>query len=80
MKTDAGRGRLYDALKQLQNRWTDVEPHWTDQVRLEFEEKIWGPLLQLTADEMRAIDRLHQIFVQSRRECEGDRGIGSIFS
>jgi len=80
MKTDAGRGRLYDALQQLQHRWADVEPHWTDKVRLEFEEKIWGHLVQLTEDEMRAIDRLNQIFVQARRECEGDRGIGSIFS
>jgi hypothetical protein len=80
MKTDAGRGRLYDALEQLKHRWDDVEPHWRDQVRLEFEEKIWGPLVQLAEDEMRAIDRLNQIFVQARRECQGDRGIGSIFS
>ncbi len=52
MKTDAGRGRLYDALQQIRHRWDEVEEHWTDQVRAEFEEKIWGPLNQLTEDEL----------------------------
>ncbi len=80
MKTDAGRGRLYDAHKQLQHRWDDVEPHWTDQVRLEFEENIWGPLNQMTAEELRAMDRLAQIFIQARRECQGNDDAGSIFS
>jgi hypothetical protein len=80
MKTDAGRGRLYDAIQTLQNRWADVEPHWTDQVRQEFEEKIWEPLNFMTEDALRAIDRLAQVFAQARRECTGERGLGELLS
>ena len=80
MKTDAGRGRLYDALVQLQHRWADVEPHWDDQVRREFEEKIGEPLTQLTEDALRAIDRLTQVFRQARQECSGERSMGDLLS
>ena len=73
MKTDAGRGRLYDALQVIRRRWDETEPHWTDQVRLEFEEKTWTPLLQLAEDFLRALDRLNQIFTQARTECTGSR-------
>jgi len=72
MRFDAARGKLYDALKQINARWADVEPVWTDTVRLEFEEKIWEPLVTLTEDTLRAIDRLNQVFTQCRNECEGD--------
>lgn len=71
MKTDAARGRLYDALQVIHRRWDEVEPHWTDQVRQEFEEKTFAPLLLLSEDFMRAIDRLGQVFAQARNECAG---------
>jgi hypothetical protein len=80
MRTDAGRGRLYDALQQMQHRWDDVEPHWTDQVRGEFEEKIWDPMNHITEDALRAMDRLSQIFRQCRQECSGERGLGDLLS
>jgi hypothetical protein len=76
MRVDAGRGKLYDALKVIRSRWDDVEPHWTDAVRNEFEEKIFDPMVHLTEDALRAIDRLSQIFTQVRNECEG----GSVYS
>lgn len=69
MKIDAGRGRLYDALQVIRSRWDEVEPHWTDAMRQEFEEKIWTPLVLLSEDVFRAIDRLSQVFVQARKEC-----------
>lgn len=80
MKTDAGRGRLYDALQQLQHRWDDVEPLWTDQVRREFEEKIWEPLNFMSEDALRAMDRLSQIFRQAKQECAGERSMGDLLS
>jgi len=80
MRTDAGRGRLYDALKTLQNRWNEIEIHWNDSVRREFEEKIGEPLNVLTEDALRAIDRLSQIFGTARRECTGERGLGELLS
>lgn len=71
MRFDAGRGRLYDALQQIEHRWEDVDPHWNDAVRGEFEEKIWEPLVTFSEDALRAIDRLNQLFTQARNECEG---------
>jgi hypothetical protein len=78
VKTDAARGRLYDALQVLRRRWDDVEPHWNDQVRQEFEEKTLTPMLLLSEDFMRAIDRLGQVFAQARSECSGGRD-GEVF-
>lgn len=80
MRTDSGRGRLYDAHLQLQHRWDDVEVHWNDSVRADFEEKIYVPLDQMTGDVLRAIDRLSQIFGQCRRECTGERSLGELLS
>jgi hypothetical protein len=77
VKTDAARGRLYDAMQVIRRRWDEVEPHWTDQVRQEFEEKTFTPLMLLSEDFMRAIDRLNQVFAQARKECGGD---GEVFS
>lgn len=71
MRTDAARGRIYDALQVIRHRWDDVEPHWTDAVRQEFEEKTWNALLQLTEDFMRGLDHLAQVFNQARNECGG---------
>ena len=76
MKTDAGRGRLYDALQVIQRRWEEVEPHWNDAVQREFEEKIWTPMLLLSEEALRAMDRLNQVFVQARTECSGSDGWG----
>lgn len=75
MRTDAGRGRLYDALKVIRGRWDEVEPHWTDQMRQQFEEKTWIPLQLLTEDLLRALDRLNQVFNQARNECTGGQEV-----
>jgi hypothetical protein len=80
MRIDAGRGRLYEALKQLRRRWEDVEPLWTDAVRREFEEKVLEPLNLIADDALRAMDRLGQVFAQARRECQGERGMGELMS
>ena len=72
MKVDAGRGRLYDAQKVVRLRWDQVSETWTDQVKLEFEEKTWLPLDQLTSEALRAIDRLGVILNECRRACSGE--------
>jgi hypothetical protein len=74
MKVDAGRGKLYDAQKVIRLRWDQVSETWSDQVKLEFEEKTWLPLDQLTSDGLRAIDRLAQILTECRRACSGEEG------
>jgi hypothetical protein len=74
MKVDAGRGKLYDAQKVIRLRWDQVSETWSDQVKLEFEEKTWLPVDQLTSDGLRAIDRLAQILTECRRACSGEEG------
>jgi hypothetical protein len=73
MKVDAGRGKLYDAHKVVRQHWDEVAEVWTDQVRAEFEEKIWLPLDQYTSEGLRAIDRLAVILTECRRACSGER-------
>ena len=73
MNVDAGRGKLYDALKTLQARWAAAESVWQDATATEFREKIYLPLEALTLDALRAADRLDQLFRQVRADCQGDR-------
>lgn len=73
MKVDAGRGKLYDAHQVIRNQWNNVADTWGDQVRAEFEETIWKPLDQLTAEQLRSIDRLERILVECRRACTGNQ-------
>ncbi len=72
MRIDAGRSRLYDAQKTIQNRWLDVCEHWNDEVQKEFESQTWEPLEKLTRDALRAMDRLSVILREMRGDCEGE--------
>ncbi len=70
MRVDAGRSKLYSALKALQEQWEPVRDQWHDAVRVEFEEQILEPLIQHSREALQAIDRLGQLFMQLREECE----------
>ena len=71
MRVDAGRGKLYDAHKTLRLKWEETQTIWQDTAMKDFEERIWGPLDMQTCDVLRAVDRLSQLFMQVRGECEG---------
>jgi hypothetical protein len=73
MKVDAGRGKLYDAQQVIRHQWDEVTELWNDEVRAEFEERVWMPLDELTSEGLRAIDRLARILTECRRECSGER-------
>ena len=73
MKVDGGRGKLYDAHQVIRREWDEVNEHWSDTVRAEFQEGVWDPLDQFTDDGLRAIDRLARIFTECRRACSGER-------
>jgi hypothetical protein len=66
----AGRGKLYGALKEVRLKWDATSDVWNDPVRHEFEAEVWEPLDEHAAAALRGIDRLSQIFVQIRQECE----------
>jgi hypothetical protein len=72
MRVDASRGKLYDAHKTIRARWQETETAWRDQNQKEFEEQVWEPLDQQTAEVLRAIDQLARIFGQARQECLGE--------
>ncbi len=74
MRIDAGRSRLYDAQKTIQNRWQEVCEHWNDPVQKEFEAQTWEPLEKLTRDALTAMDRLSALLREMRSECEGEEG------
>ncbi|VTR96746.1 hypothetical protein [Tuwongella immobilis] len=71
MKVDAGRGKLYSALKTVRHQWDAFEESWQDPMRQDFEEQIWEPLNRMSVDTLQAIDQLAQIFAEMRHECEG---------
>jgi hypothetical protein len=71
MMLEAGRGKLYSALKTLQGQWEATEPHWRDAMRTQFTEQVLLPLEHLTTSTLQAIDQLDALFNQMQRECEG---------
>ncbi len=71
MMLDGGQGMLSSALKTIRARWENVEPHWQDLLRQQFEEQVWEPLQESSAKVLEAADRLQVLLGQMRRECEG---------
>lgn len=71
MSLDAGRGRLYNALKTLQGHWDLTEPHWNDAMRVQFVEQVLTPLQDFSAAALQAIDQMEIVLNQMRRDCEG---------
>lgn len=69
MSLDTGRYQLYSTYKTLKERWEATEEHWQDNVRREFTEKYWDLLEQKVRAALSAIDRLTQVMVRARQEC-----------
>jgi len=72
MMLEAGRSKLYSALKTLQGQWDATEPHWRDAMRLQFTEEILLPLQDLTRSALQGIDQLQTLLGQMQRDCEGN--------
>ena len=70
MKIDAGRSKLFAALKETRVRWQQTTETWDDSARQEHEEHVWGPLDTMSAEVLRAMDELGQVLHQVRQECE----------
>lgn len=72
MNPEAGRGKLYNALKALRLQWQQMAEQWGDAPRAEFEAQVWDPLDGLSADALRAMDQLAQLFQRIRQDCQGN--------
>ena len=70
MSLDTGRYQLYSTYKTLKERWDDSAEHWQDSVREEFAEKYYEPLDLHVRGTLSAIDRLTQVMVRAKQECE----------
>lgn len=71
MKVEAGRGKVYAALKELRRAWRDTAEVWGDEAAARFAEEVQAPLDKLTAEAIEAMDQLAQIFRRVRDDCEG---------
>jgi len=72
MSLDAGRSKLYSALKILEARWDTTVPYWQDAMRLQFEEQLLAPLQLQTDQALSAIDQLAVVLNLMRRDCEAN--------
>jgi len=70
ISTASGRGKLYGSLKDLRLLWEDTEKIWDDEIRRNFEEKLFEPLVGHCQSAIRAMDRLSQLMAQIQNECE----------
>ena len=70
MKFGASRSQLYDAQKTARARWELVTEAWSDDAKLQHEEKVWLPWDDGASRVLRAVDQLAVLFVQIRQECE----------
>jgi hypothetical protein len=68
--TATGRGKLYGSLKDMRILWDETEKFWNDEVRQNFEEKIFDPLVQQCQSAIRAMNRVAQLMAQVQNECE----------
>lgn len=69
ISTASGRGKLYGAVKDVRLLWDDTEKIWDDEVRRDFEEKLFDPLVQQCQSAIRAMDRLSQLMAQVQNDC-----------
>jgi hypothetical protein len=72
MSLEAGRGRLYSALKTIQARWGSTDSNWQDTMKVQFVEQVLNPLEEQTAAALQAIDQMEVLLHLMRRECEGN--------
>jgi hypothetical protein len=70
MSLDTGRYQLFSSFKTLRAHWEETSTHWQDDVRKQFEEQYWSALELRMNGTMAAIDRLGQIIVRARQECQ----------
>lgn len=70
ISTASGRGKLYSSLKDLRLRWDDTEKIWDDEIRRNFEEKLFEPLVQHCQAAIRAMDRVSQLMAEVQNDCE----------
>ena len=64
-----GATKLNYAIKTLRRRWDDVEPHWQDAVKADFEAKHLDPLITQVSATIRGMNQLDEMIQKMRRDC-----------
>jgi hypothetical protein len=70
MSLSAGRYQLANALKALKLEWESTENVWRDQVRKDFAETYFEPLVTRLASVLTAMDRMDQALGQMKQDCD----------
>ena len=65
-----GTIKLQRARKTLQEQWADVQEHWHDRTRDEFDEKYLQTLAPQLSLAIAAVNRLAELLQRVERECE----------
>jgi hypothetical protein len=73
MSLEAGRAKLYSALKTLQTRWDAAEPYWRDVMKAQFVEQTLTPLQEQADAALRGVDQMEVVLQQMSRDCAGDQ-------
>ena len=64
-----GRNLLTRSAKRLREQWQRTAEHWTDENRLEFEQRHLQPLAPRVKLLLTAVHSLSDILEQAQREC-----------
>jgi hypothetical protein len=64
-----GATKLNYAIKTLRRRWDDIESHWQDAVRADFEAKHIDPLITQVSATIRGMNQLDETIQKMRRDC-----------
>jgi hypothetical protein len=69
MNVSSGPTKLIGALKKMRISWSEIEGHWKDAVREEFERQYLAPLEELIEVTAREMNRLGEIFAKAEMDC-----------
>ena len=69
MSSSGGSNKLNYAIKTLRAKWDEVEMHWRDGVRREFEEHHLVPLERQVEVTLRGMHDIADVLARVRRDC-----------
>jgi hypothetical protein len=64
-----GASKLSYAVKNLRRKWDEIESHWKDAVRDDFESRHINPMINQVTVTSRAMGTLEEVIQKMRRDC-----------
>jgi hypothetical protein len=70
MNIQTGMIQLHAAVKEIRRRWEEVKPRWADNVRLQFEDNHWEPLVAQVLATHRAMEHTSMLIARMQQDCK----------